>query len=183
MLQPCRVRCALWRAKLHPHSYSAPQWATLQFLKCRNAGRSGSRSAQYRKFKKCRCRDQTGTGIRWGRQLDCRTVRHPVSPVPEIKKMPMPGSVRYRNKVREAREAASTAVLAEGGGQGKKEEPISKTKKAWSTVHIPWHRSLWEIVKPIKDMASYIVSVSDTCLVKKSSVLHISFAETLYIFY
>ncbi len=29
---------------------------------------------------------------------ECRTVRHPVSPVPEWTKMPMPGPVRYRNK-------------------------------------------------------------------------------------
>jgi hypothetical protein len=33
---------------------------------------------------------------------ECRTLRHPVSPVPELKEISMPESVRYRNKVNQS---------------------------------------------------------------------------------
>jgi hypothetical protein len=33
------------------------------------------------------------------KMLECRTVRHPVSPVPESKKLTVPEPVRYRTKL------------------------------------------------------------------------------------
>ncbi len=43
-------------------------------------------------------KDVQGSPLSLSFNAGCRTVRHPVSPVPEYIKMPMPGAVLYRNK-------------------------------------------------------------------------------------